>query len=114
VTRAAIAIILHCFTQQYYSQSGFWLPAWPIALSTGGLAVPQALPTHKNEYKQNPNNNEVIKENQNFYYSIVKTKRNLTIITLQGGLDLEFHGLILWGWFSCVAEISEVFNSNKV
>jgi hypothetical protein len=28
------------------------------------------------------------------------------------GLDLGFHGLILWGWFSGVKSSSEVFNMN--
>jgi hypothetical protein len=29
---------------------------------------------------------------------------------VQVGLDLGFHGLILWGWFSCIRESSEVLN----
>jgi hypothetical protein len=31
---------------------------------------------------------------------------------VQVGLDLGFHGLILWGWFGYITEIGEVFNVN--
>jgi hypothetical protein len=30
------------------------------------------------------------------------------------GLGLGFHGLILWGWFGCIVESSEVLNANQV
>jgi hypothetical protein len=75
--------------------------------------MPQALPTNKNKHKQNPNNNEVTKGNQNYHHSIAKQSKNVNNNGVQVGLDLGFHGLILWGWFGCIAEIGEVFNANR-
>jgi hypothetical protein len=31
---------------------------------------------------------------------------------MQVGLDLGFHSLILWGWFGCIGESSEVLNAD--
>jgi hypothetical protein len=32
---------------------------------------------------------------------------------VQVGLGLGFHGLILWGWFSCIVESGEELNANQ-
>jgi hypothetical protein len=32
---------------------------------------------------------------------------------MQVGLDLGFHGLILWGWFGYIGESSEVLNADR-
>jgi hypothetical protein len=32
---------------------------------------------------------------------------------VQKGLDLGFHGLVLWGRFGCIAEIGEVLNGDR-
>jgi hypothetical protein len=73
VTRASTAIALHHFTQQHRSQSGFQPPTRPIALSTGGPAMPQAFSTRTKQ-----NKNEVTKEKpKNFHHSIAKQKKRL-------------------------------------
>jgi hypothetical protein len=75
--------------------------------------MPQVLPTSKNKYKQNPNNNEVIKGNQNYHHSITKQRENVNNNLVQVRLDLGFHGLILWGWFGCIVETGEVLNADR-
>jgi hypothetical protein len=64
----------------------------------------------KTNTKQTSNNNEVTKENQNYHPSIAKQSENVNSNRMQVGLDLGFHGLILWGWFGCITESGEVLN----
>jgi hypothetical protein len=75
--------------------------------------MPQALPTNKNKHKQKSNNNEVTKGNQNYHHSIAKQRENINNNRIQVGLDLAFHSLILWGWFSYIVEAGEVLNVDR-
>jgi hypothetical protein len=77
VTRATTAIALHRFTQQHHGQSGFWPPIRPIALSTGGPAMPQAFP---HETKQN----KITKETRHFHRSITKQRKSRKQLRAKG------------------------------
>jgi hypothetical protein len=73
--------------------------------------MPQAYLTNKNKHKtKNSNNNKVTKGTKTTIIPSLKQRENVNNNRIWVGLDLGFHGLILWGWFSCIGESSEVLN----
>jgi hypothetical protein len=63
----------------------------------------------QNEYKQKPKQQRKLKTST----TPLLNKGKLNNDHMQAGLDLGFYGLILWGWFSCSVESSEVLNADQ-
>jgi hypothetical protein len=66
-----------------------------------------------NAKKKNSNNNEVTKKTKTTTILSLNKGKNINNNCVQVGLDLGFHGLILWGWFGCIGESSEVLNMDR-
>jgi hypothetical protein len=67
---------------------------------------------NKHETK-NSNNNEVTKGTKTTIIRLLKQRENINNNYVRVGLDLGFHGLILWGWFSGIESSSEVLNMDQ-
>jgi hypothetical protein len=101
--------------------STYFIPIYLVALQSVWVLTTHV--TYSTRYRRsgyapgftdkqtNVNQKQTTKENLSIIPSLNKEEKPNNY-HMQVGLDLGFHGLILWGWFSCIVEISEVFNVN--
>jgi hypothetical protein len=70
--------------------------------------------TNKNKHEiKNSNNNEVTKGTKTTTIPLLKQRKHINNNCVQVGLDLGFHSLILWGWFSGIDSSGEVLNTDR-
>jgi hypothetical protein len=116
VTRAAIAIALHLlYTIHLAPLQLVWVLTTCVTYSTKYRRSSYAPGfTYKQKQTQRkPKQQRSNKENPKLPSFHRLNKGELNNNHVQAGLDLGFHGLVLWGWFSCIMQISEVFNMNQ-